>query len=482
MEKGFFKKIIHIANLALFLLIIFFMFCGTSSKITLLGRNFTISFWLSLVSLPLFIFSYFFVYKTKELNIVFVILIVLFAALLFTSIISSIVLTPSYNHFGSEIPALVVLEESVKYLFDIFLFLYLLFFVKYITQKQIDIILYTFMGLWVLTATIQFIVYLKPQSSIANIYDTIDLFGILVDSSTIDKARYEGFRLYSFLSEPSVNCIFLCGFVLPFLIYKILNSNGKVLAIMIHVILLLLFLVGALLTKSSAVYTTLFAFFVAIVFAVFKNCCFSRKIKTIFAVSIFFVITLFFIIPKSRELIVYYMVEKIFSLNNLSTAYRYSTVYNDFLIFLKMPLFGCGDGLQGLFYFENISGTQLTISYETNNSLTFKQGLLNGGALIPSIVSGFGIFGVALIGFVLSKHFHYVKDRLFEVNEKNFWHVYSATLFSVFVALTVAIGLHRNFSLLFFLVLPFYKIGKYEINLSIKRIIWKTHSYHTINI
>ena len=450
------KTIINLVNISLFAVIVFFMFSGTSKVITIANRNFSISFWVSLIAIPLFVLSYFFVYKTKVMNRIAIILFCAFGLLSFTSITMSLMLTPHFSGYGGEYPIIVVLEESIKYLYDITLLLYFIFFIRFFSKKHLTIFAYSIIALWVVVSVIQFVIYLKPTSIIATIYDKADFLDILVDSSLIDKARYEGFRLYSFLSEPSVNCIFICGFVLPFLIFQTNKTKKKPILLAINIILLLIVAAGTLLTKSSAVYVTVFAFLIASLVFVIDKAKLKKVPKIIISCSIVAIFAMLFVIPFTRQLILYYAVDKIISISNLSTAYRYSTVFNDLLVFIKMPLFGCGDGNQGFFYFQHIAGTQMTISYETVNSLSFKQGILNGGALIPSFISGFGLFGIVVI-FVLVKCYLALCKEQSLFNNSLFKYLFYTSFISISVAAMVAIGIHWNFTLYFFFSVPFIK-------------------------
>ena len=448
-----FQRIIHFVNIALFIIVLLFLFSDTSKKISLFGRNFTISFWVSLVSIPLFVFSYFFIYKTRILNRIASKLLFTFGILLFSSLAMALLLTPSYCGFGGEHPALVVIKESIKYIYDNALILYFLFIIRFFSKKQLSIYVYGLIVCWIIVAGAQFIVYLAPKSFFAVLYDQTDFLDILEDSSLIVRARYEGFSLYSFLSEPSVNCVFINTFALPFLLLKTFKSKGRTLSFFTNLTLTIIVTAGTLLTKSSSVYITFFAFVASAMYLFLKKSSLSKKIKITIVACIGVFIAFLFVVPTTRNLIVYYAVNKIFNLSNLSTAYRYSTVYNDLLILIKFPLFGCGDGNQGFFYFQHVAGTKMTVSYETVNSLTFKQGLLNGGALIPSLISGFGLFGIVLIILLFKNYFLlFKKQPLYEDS------LYTLLLYvcfiSVFVAGTVAIGIHRNFPLLFFLATP----------------------------
>ena len=87
---------------------------------------------------------------------------------------------------------------------------------------------------------------------------------------------------------------------------------------------------------------------------------------------------------------------KIFDLGNMSTSYRYSVVYNDLRVFVLNPL-GVGNGNQGYFYNKNIGQVFVSSgSQEIQNVIDGRAGIIGGGPLWPSILSGYGIVGILI--------------------------------------------------------------------------------------
>ena len=90
---------------------------------------------------------------------------------------------------------------------------------------------------------------------------------------------------------------------------------------------------------------------------------------------------------------------KISDTDNQSTAYRNSTIVNDIEIFKEYPIFGVGDGNQGFFYAQNLPSWVLASgSSEALSALSGRIGVLNGGAFLPSLISGYGALGCVLFG------------------------------------------------------------------------------------
>lgn len=82
---------------------------------------------------------------------------------------------------------------------------------------------------------------------------------------------------------------------------------------------------------------------------------------------------------------------------DLSGAYRNSTIVNDWKVFSEYPLCGVGDGNQGFFYAQNLPDwILLSGSVEVIDALSGVKGVLDGGAFIGSVVSGYGIIGIVM--------------------------------------------------------------------------------------
>ena len=122
------------------------------------------------------------------------------------------------------------------------------------------------------------------------------------------------------------------------------------------------------------------------------------------------------------------------------------------MILLKNPLFGVGDGNQGYFYAENIAGTWMSRNEETQSAIQGKMGLLNGGAAIPSFISGFGLLGSWLI---VKAYLRYLRQAA-KVNPRwmrirpYFWTGFASALFLA----SAAVGMHQNYLLLLILCYP----------------------------
>lgn len=121
------------------------------------------------------------------------------------------------------------------------------------------------------------------------------------------------------------------------------------------------------------------------------------------------------------------------SSSDQSGAYRNSTIINDWKIFAAYPLFGVGDGNQGFYYAQNIpSWIVATGSYEVSYALHGAFGVLDGGAFIGSLVSGYGAVGTVVFLCWAASLFKKAQQ-----NRNSMGHFYDMYLISLFGSLPV---------------------------------------------
>ena len=229
---------------------------------------------------------------------------------------------------------------------------------------------------------------------IAGIYDSLDFFRILTGSRVVLTGR-----VMSVAGEPSYLASDLGTVIFPFLCTcNIMNIKKRL--TWLHIVLYIPIIYW---TKSSALFMVVAAIVLAWIYYKFltkshNKSNMDKPIIIILAVTmLLIIISCVYNIPIVKDTF-----DKVFDTNNMSTAFRYSTVINDIKIFFRYPLLGCGNGIQGFFYNENCPDWAY-FSYETQNSLNGYNGVLNGGAFFPAYISGFGIFGLILLFLFLRK-------------------------------------------------------------------------------
>lgn len=443
----------------LFWLFLSFAFCGKTGLLSIFGRTFHISFWISLVSVPLFLLILLHNKNRTELFRLLTLSLVIIIPLTISSFGNVIIFNQKYDGFLNENILLIWLENLLKYLYD---FLIIIYLIIHFQNEKIDKYfkpIYIFFVIWVIVGFGQMLLIILQNNLLWSIYEKLDFLNILAHRDILSLA---GLRFYSFLSEPSENAKIICLFFLPFFLVKTLKKDSSLKSKIFNASCLLLTIICSFLTKSSTVYVgVLVCLIVFFIFFIIKS---DHSKKTIIILSsiVAFVAIVLIAIPYTRTNIISILINKVFGTSSFSTRYRYSSVYNDIIIFLKFPLFGIGDGMQGVFYLENVGGTWMSYSFEAQQSLIGENGIIEGGAIIPSFISAFGIFGIVVILVFLKIIKRNYSFSLFKSNE--FLLYFIPAFISFAVVMTVGADFHRNYPLFIFLAIPFFgEVSKKEM-------------------
>lgn len=450
------SKIIIYANLVLFALIIFFSLFAPTKLVSLSGRNFQISFYISILAIPLFYISYFFVFKNHSIDFVFPLIISLFSILFVSSLGMGYILKPRYDGLFNSSPEKEVIKTAIKYAYDLALIPYFAFMLSFLERKTLSKAINIFLIIWIVFGIWQILVFQINSQVIWTIYDKMDFLKILGgDAATFQRIRhnYGNFRFYGFASEPASNCILVSAFLLPYLFYKNTRKGYLLKTRIFYWIITIFVLTFSFLTKSSSVYVGIVIDFICMFVFLIKN----NKIKSSAIVAAACILVLLvgmgFAIPATRKIILNDFVLKVIDTSNYSTQHRYSTIYNDIIIFFKSPIFGVGDGNQGYFYASNVIGTWMSGNAETQMAIKGELGLLSGGASIPALFSGFGLIGVILIIFsynIFLKKAKFQNKRWHSI--KPYFIVSISTIF--FLSLATA-EIHRNYLMILAIASPF---------------------------
>lgn len=111
----------------------------------------------------------------------------------------------------------------------------------------------------------------------------------------------------------------------------------------------------------------------------------------------------------------YLLRTKVFDMQNQSTASRMIPIIGNWAIFLKFPLIGCGNGLQGYYFKSLIGGIASNFRALDKASQTLLSGTLpdiaNGQLFFPGVLSGYGLLGSALLIRFFAKCLKCVRER-----------------------------------------------------------------------
>ncbi len=453
------KKIVSYTNVALFLALCLFACFGDCKLFTVAGRTFSFSFYVSILALPIFYTSYF-AFHRHDADFIMKLLASMFLLLFISSLGMSFIITPIVGAAFSTSPTSTVLSSAVKYIYDLALIPYFVFMLSHLKKRWLCRSIDVFLIVWIAFGLFQIMAFYINKGFLWTIYDAIDVLKILGSNSTIFariRHNYGTFRFYGFGSEPADNCILIC-LLLAYLYWRIFHCSQKKPWLAFYWICAAFVLLFAVLTKSASVFTGLFIMAAFGLYVLAKTKKITPLTTTVILISFCALAIVAVIIPQTRTIFLNNFLFKLFDRTNQSTQYRYSTVWNDFMVFMRSPIFGIGDDNQGYFYASNVSGTWMSSSPEAQLAIQGKMGLLSGGAAVPSFISGFGVFGLFVLGLTARSYIVYAKNTNPKWNVlKPYVQIFLTILF--FLGL-VTIGFHRNYFLLLFLASPL--LGRFD--------------------
>ncbi|MCR5308535.1 MAG: oligosaccharide repeat unit polymerase [Bacilli bacterium] len=446
-RKEKFKKAIHLGNLIVFWIFLIFIFNEKCLIMPFLGDNFGLSFYISIIGLPLCLIDLFIMRKANQevLKISFWLLI-LFLCLLVSSLGMALFYYPDFNGYFGTNPIEHILFHGLKYLYDIFAFIYCVYSLPLIFKCKHAKTIFDFYILgFLIIGFIQLIILVSKSSALLNIYDKFDFLKILQSKNILQRImlNYKVPRISGYANEPGHNGILLLCLVFPYLFGELIAAHFKKKRFFVYKLLLFIgCFIFAVLSFSSALYIAMAIEGVFFMIYIFSSEQVNKNIKIISLSTILFIIFSLFVINPVRNAI-FSSIIKIFDTKDHSSMYHYSTSYNDLLVFFKHPIFGVGDGNQGYFYFENIVGTIFGNSVESQNSLVGKNGLLDGGCFVFSSLSGFGIVGtIAIICFFV----YFIRVFSYKPLNKDVKHfLYNTSLILLIFFLMFRSGIHRNY-------------------------------------
>ena len=359
-----------------------------------------------------------------------------------SSFLMSAFLTPALGVLWGETPFDCIIPRCIFQILIPIVLLYNFYCFQLVSKKELINLFFAYSTLMLITGYVQFAMILGLPLS--GLYDSLNIFEILKDSKTIISME----RIPSLTDEPSYLASDLGTLIFPFLCACNLSNIKKKLS-WIHLVLYLPIVYWS--KSSTLIVVVLSNVLMWIYLKMMKNESKGSGVNKplIFTLAFIFAVVLMFLfynIPVIRSAIF-----KTTDTENLSTAYRYSTVVNDILVFLKYPLLGCGNGIQGFFYNENCPDWAY-FSYETQASLSGANGVLNGGAFVPATISGYGILGIILVSLFIHQGFKLIRNKREEIGF--LYHMYVIGIVAFLVNGIAAVSIDGSFHEMFILSLP----------------------------
>lgn len=332
-----------------------------------------------------------------------------------SSIIMAIVIQTFYGNQGSENAFQGIVGMLIYFVQYFLMFLYNYRVFRLLTIDELNKLLHIDC---VVLLVIGYMQILVMNGIGAGIYDVINFLEILKPSGRMAK-------LCLSCNEGAGAGTLIGVFVLPYLLSQIISGHRRC------YYELLLWLVPIYYTFSSTAY--LLAVTDILVFVILSIIRSENPLKnfTTFVVVIIcasIIVVLLFNLGVLNNRIVdemdYLLFHKGTDLSNGSTASRTVVLLVNWGAFTEFPVLGVGNGLQGYFYEKYFPDWALkTAGSDVQVFLQRSQGgISNGGVFIPSLLSGYGIVGIALIlAFVWKCIQSNALNRLFN---QNFYYMY----------------------------------------------------------
>ena len=290
---------------------------------------------------------------------------------------------------------------------------------------------------------------------VRTLYSIINVFGIFVSDEFVSSTG----RVMLTGSEPSSLGNLLCVFIMPYLFMQIHSSKKKT----IYFYRLAMCYIFAFFSRSTTTYILIVV--ITIVFAIkeiIETKPSKRRIVFLVSLPIILILVIFFLVLGTPQLgflgdeddvysIRYILLHKVFDMNNMSSAHRWTTPINDLMVFKDYPLTGVGDGNQGFFYSQNISN-DLAINIKTQAYLKGQYGVVNGGAFFFAVLSGCGLLGqIPLFRFIKIYHHKYKESK----NNNKYCMWFSYALVPIILALLTT---GMAMPIVFVLTIPFWSV------------------------
>ena len=256
--------------------------------------------------------------------------------------------------------------------------------------------------------------------------------------------------------EPANMGISICVFLLPYAMARLLHAKNKR--------KYLLYMVGLTVlcgyALSSAVLVSLLAAYMLFIILSSRKTGAGKFVILLLVLAMIGVLIISSGMIDNTEFgqkISYLLVEKTTNTSNLSSGYRYTTVVNDLVCFVRYPFSGIGNGNQGFLYNETMNSSLVSEAmrnnYQTVKAMSGANGVLSGGAFVPAFISGYGILGLVLLGIYINAVRKKLKEKRESLNYYYEWFCIGAITF--LIVSTVAGSIEGNYIVMFMLSLPF---------------------------
>ena len=377
-----------------------------------------------------------------------------------SSIIMATYIQIIYGNYAGESAYSGIVGQLIYYLQYVLIVVYNIFVFDVLAKEEIDKVLGASCVFLLILGYYQLLTYLFG-GAFSVFGRAIDIFGVLFPEDSMHKLSLtatEGAKAGGVFSV----------LVFPYLLAKATISDKP----MQYYVQILLWIPVVVFMQSTSAYLMVIA--VVLYFILFSlrggTKQWSRFLK--FAVTVFLIgIMMLVIMPDNIirsifnfEDISYLVFRKINDSQNGSTLLRTAPLIVNWKTFLRFPLLGVGNGLQGYFYTEFFPKQGLSVAGVAslyNNALTT---IVNGSLFFPGILSGYGIIGVLLLMAYVKKMIRKFKENEDELGVFGY-------MFRFAIVAIIVHGFQTEFTGIYFiwfvLSIPFMPTT-YDVNMEAK--------------
>lgn len=380
--------------------------------------------------------------KVFNLLVMIVILLTLSSLIMALALHEQLGILANRDTYIAGIPCIVYSIQIIAVIaYNIYIF-------KNISPGRIIKIIYYSIVFIIIAGLLQVIISITKNSSIADLFVFTDMLGQFGKNYTLASGRVNLLTMEASGAGAFIN-IFVIPFITVAFAYRLIERKKLI------VLLISLIPIAVFSSSSTMLIGILVNFIFITVWYIRKN---PDKVIAVLSFQAFIIIICAFMYKDKLNELLYLGFYKIADGKDLSTIHRFSSIYTDMMAFLKYPVLGVGNGIQGFFYIKYLPNWAFK-SLESSAYYYYRTRWPGSGAFIPTYLSGYGILGVfALIILLISMY-----KSLKKFKDTQYEHFYSWSLLSIvaFIPLAlVSVGIYGEYYFLFILTFSFLAINK----------------------
>lgn len=325
---------------------------------------------------------------------------------------------------------------------------YNIYIFKNISPGRIIKIVYYSIVFIIVVGLLQVVISITKNDLIVKLFSFTDMLGQFGKNYTLASGRVNLLTM-----EASGAGVFINIFVIPFIItaftYKLIDRKKLV-------ILLIGLIPIAVFSSSSTMIIGILVNFVFITIWYIRES--PKKVLGVLSFDTLIITIGGFMYKDKLNELLYLGVYKLTDADNLSTLHRFSSIFTDMMAFMKYPILGVGNGIQGFFYIKFLP-TWAFKSLESSAYYYYRTRWPGSGAFIPTYLSGYGILGVFALVFLLISMYKSIKKV--KGTQYEWFYTWSLLSIIVFIPLAVvSVGIYGEYFLVFILTFSFLSISK----------------------